>query len=174
MEKGGVPAVVSLPPPPAPMKPGQVAPPPRFVRSGYVDRVIGSDPVMTSVEFQRQLQRLQIGEQDQQAMYRRKNDDNLVGGYTSTGDYYVQKMPEKAHLVTKAPPAGYWPEKQVTSGGFSRTRAPEQPMYMFTSTLEQPMVRPVTGPPGHRFKGITKCRSEWGLRFTGNSRRCTM
>ncbi|KAM1353200.1 hypothetical protein EV1_032550 [Malus domestica] len=116
---------------------------------------IGSwrDPVMTSVEFQRQLQRLQIGEQDQQAMYRRKNDDNLVGGYTSTGDYYVQKMPEKAPPVTTAPPAGYWPEKQVTSGGFSRTRAPEQPMYMFTSAMEQPMVRQVTGPPGHRAIG---------------------
>ncbi|KAM1105925.1 hypothetical protein FF1_002853 [Malus domestica] len=159
MEKGGVPAVVSLPPPPAPTIPGQVAPPPEFVRSGHVDRVIGSDPVVTSVEFQRQLQRLQIGEQDQQAMYRRKNDDNLVGGYTGAGDYYVQKMPEKAPPVTAAPPAGYWPEKQVTSGGFPGTGAPEQPMYMFTSApgggavyhAQPPMVRPVTGPPGQGY-----------------------
>ncbi|TQE09082.1 hypothetical protein C1H46_005465 [Malus baccata] len=107
MEKGGVPAVVSLPPPPAPTIPRQVVRQPGFVRSGHVDRVIGSDPVVTSVEFQRQLQGLQIGEQDQQAMYRRKNDDNLVRGYTSTDDYYIQKMPEKAHPVMTAPSAGY-------------------------------------------------------------------
>ncbi|TQE02588.1 hypothetical protein C1H46_011822 [Malus baccata] len=156
MEKGVVPAAVAPPPPPAPI-PEQVAPPPDFVRSGHTERVIGSDPVVSPVEFQRQLQRLQIGEQDQQAMYGRKNDDNLVGGYSGSGDYYVQKMPEKAPPVTAAPPAGYWPE--ISSGGFPGIGAPEQPMYMLTSApgggavyhAQPPMVRPVTGPPGQEY-----------------------
>ncbi|CAL9021661.1 unnamed protein product [Prunus brigantina] len=157
LEKGGVAAVVPPPPPAVPVVPEHVAPPPEFHRSGHGDRVIGSDPV----EFQRHLQRLQIAEQDhQQAMYRRQVDENLVGGYGGgAGDYYVQKLPEKAPPVTVAPPAGYWAEKQVPSVGFPGTAAPEQPMYMITATTgggamyhaPPPMVRPVTGPPGQGY-----------------------
>ncbi|PRQ24166.1 putative PB1 domain-containing protein [Rosa chinensis] len=166
--KAGV--VVTPPPPPAqPTVPELVAPPPEFqVRSGLGgDRVIGSDPVVNPVEFQRQLQdlqRLQIGDQPDQ-QYRRKSDDNLIGaggggGYgAAAGDYYMQKVPEKLPPVTMSqqisPPAGYWPEKHVAGGGFpgTVTGAPEQqqPMYMISAGgggvyHAPPMVRPVTAP----------------------------
>ncbi|KAJ7946812.1 Octicosapeptide/Phox/Bem1p domain-containing protein [Quillaja saponaria] len=141
--------------------PEPVAPPPEFLaRGGMHDRVIGSDPVMHPVGIQRQLhqelQRLQISEQEQ-AMYQRKSEDNLVGGYPA-GDYYVQKLPEKVPAssfpATTAHPAGYWPEKQVSSGGFPTTVSnapggPEQPVYMVTAPgtfYHAPVVRPATGP----------------------------
>ncbi|KAL6209481.1 hypothetical protein ACLB2K_020423 [Fragaria x ananassa] len=164
--KCGVPAVTS-PPPPAPPT---VLPPPEFqLRSALGDRAVGSDPV----EFQRQLQdlqRLQIGDQPDH-QYRRKSDDSLVGGqggYAAAGDFYnLQKVPEKLPPVTVPPqipaPAGYWPEKHVSSVGFPGTvtgalpEQQQQPMYMVSAGggggvyHAPPMVRSVTGPTGQGY-----------------------
>ncbi|CAK8577913.1 unnamed protein product [Lathyrus sativus] len=84
-------------------------------------------PADDSVEIQRQLQRLQVSESEQ-SLYRR-SVDGFPGGYaaapTPGGDYYLQKMPEKA-APSNSPtavhqPAGYWPEKQFSSDGFPLT-----------------------------------------------------
>lgn len=155
-------------PPPLPQQPPTVpeplVPPPEFhVRAGAGagNRIIGSDQGMNPVEFQRQLQdlqRMQIIEHEQ-AMYRQKSNENIVSGYS--GDYYVQKVPEKLPPMTVPPavsaPPGYWPEKQVSTGGFApQVAAPtgvaEQQMYMIPPPgtavyhhQQQQMVRPVTG-----------------------------
>lgn len=150
----GVAVSSSLPPPAPPtVLPQHVAPPPEFqVRSGLG----GSDPVVSQVEFQRQLQdlqKLQIGDQQQAMPYRRKSDDSLIGGYGAAGDYYMQKAPEKLPPVTMphqiSAPAGYWPEKHVSSVGFPGAPEQQQPMYMISAgggdVYHAPMVRPVTG-----------------------------
>ncbi|WCJ18165.1 Octicosapeptide/Phox/Bem1p family protein [Euphorbia peplus] len=126
------------------------------------DRVMGSDPV----SIQTQLQRMQIREHEQQGMYRKNNsDENLMGGYT--GDYYVQKVPEKSNLtVPVTAPAGYWPEKQMQSGGFQpvpATQIPreqqqqqqQQQVYVFPgptpgAVYHTPMMRQVTGQAGQQ------------------------
>ncbi|KAL2547360.1 uncharacterized protein Fot_08890 [Forsythia ovata] len=60
------------------------------------------------------LERLRI--EEQQGAYRRKNDDNLTGGFAG-GDYY--KVPEKFPPVSiPSGPPGYWPEKQFAGGVF--------------------------------------------------------
>ncbi|KAJ7968345.1 Octicosapeptide/Phox/Bem1p domain-containing protein [Quillaja saponaria] len=170
---------VSLPPvPPAAVKfhdpvPEPVAPPPEFqVRGGMHDRVIGSDPVTHPVEIQRQLQqemqRLQIAEYEQ-AVYRRKCEDNLAGGY-STGDYYVQKLPEKVPssnlTATAQPPGGFWPEKQVSSGGFPTSTAAggqDQQVYMIPTPgtyYHAPMVRQPTGPTTQGYYTVQRMASD--------------
>ncbi|EOX98598.1 Octicosapeptide/Phox/Bem1p family protein, putative isoform 1 [Theobroma cacao] len=101
-----------------------VAPPPP-----PVPEVVGSDHVLNPVEIQRQLQelqRLQIRDQEQLAMYRKKTEEAASLPYT--GEYYAQKLPEKAppvnlpvtlqqHPVT----AGFWPDKQISAGGYPAT-----------------------------------------------------
>ncbi|XP_050364566.1 uncharacterized protein LOC126783188 [Argentina anserina] len=172
--KAGVAAAVTSAVPPPPPASDQLPPPPEFqARSGLGDRVVGSDLVVSPVEFQRQLQdlqRLQIGEQTDHQYHRRKSDDNLVGGggggYGVAGDYFnMQKVPEKLPAVTVPPqvsaPVGYWPEnKHVSSVGFPGTVAgalpdhhQQQSMYMINAGAGgggvyhvPPMVRSVTGP----------------------------
>ncbi|OVA07317.1 Phox/Bem1p [Macleaya cordata] len=96
--------------------------------SGREDRYIGEEQVVSPVEIQRQiheLQRLQIGSQEQSVFYR-NNDDNLTRAYP--GDYYVPKIPENTVPVggpLKVPvapvppsvsvPAAYWPERHITA-----------------------------------------------------------
>ncbi|KDP35946.1 hypothetical protein JCGZ_09918 [Jatropha curcas] len=130
------------------------------------DRVIGSD----HVNIQTQLQRMQIREQEQQNMYRKNSDDNLVGGYP--GEYYVQKLPEKVPPVnlpvnvqpTVTAPAGYWPEKQIATGGYqpapvtvTTTPAPqEQQVYMMAgpapgTVYHTPVMRQVAGQTGQPY-----------------------
>ncbi|KAF2296522.1 hypothetical protein GH714_040519 [Hevea brasiliensis] len=154
-----------VPPPPAPVKVPDL--PETYVGVGHDDRVIGSDPL----NVQTQLQRMQIREQEQQTMYRKNSDDNLVGGYP--GEYYVQKLPDKlppATLpVTVNPavttPAGYWPEKQFTSQGYqpaavtvTTTPAPpeQQQVYVLQgpapgTVYHTPVMRPVTGQTGQQY-----------------------
>ncbi|KAH7517670.1 hypothetical protein FEM48_Zijuj09G0089200 [Ziziphus jujuba var. spinosa] len=171
LEKGAVP-----PPPPQqqPTVPEPLVPPPDFHLRAGANRIIGSDPALNQIEFQRQLhdlQRMHIGEQEQ-AMYRRKSDDNL--GYTTAGDYYIQKVPEKLPPMTAPPavsaPPGYWQEKQVSSGGgfAPQVGAPpgatqqEQPMYMVpapgAALYHQQMVRPVTAPPNQAYYPVPQQR----------------
>ncbi|KAJ9159251.1 hypothetical protein P3X46_024768 [Hevea brasiliensis] len=134
---------------------------------GHDDRVIGSDPV----NLQTQLQRIQIREQEQQTMYRKNSDDNLVAGYP--GEYYVQKLPDKVPPVTSpvtvAPtltaPTGYWPEKQIATGGYqpsavtvTTTPAPleQQQFYVFPGPAQgtvyhTQVMRPVTSQTGQPY-----------------------
>ncbi|KAG8650484.1 uncharacterized protein LOC110619330 [Manihot esculenta] len=134
---------------------------------GHDDRVLGSD----QLNVQTQLQRMQIREQEQQTMYRKNSDENLVGGYP--GEYYVQKLPDKlppATLPVTVPqtmtaPAGYWPEKQFAAGGYqpaavtvTTTPAPpeQQQVYMLPgpapgTIYHTPVMRQVTGQPGQPY-----------------------
>lgn len=158
LEKG-----VAAPPPPQ-VKVNDL--PEVHVGMGHDDRAMGSDPV----NIQTQLQRMQIREQEQQTMYRKNSDDNLVGGYS--GEYYVQKLPDKvppANLPVTLPPtvtapAGYWPEKQMAPGGYqpsavtvTTTPAPsEQQVYMFPgptpgTVYHTPVMRQVTGQTGQPY-----------------------
>ncbi|XP_059653156.1 uncharacterized protein LOC132300187 [Cornus florida] len=149
-----------VPPPPVPVAmklQDQVLEPP------CSDRFTGSDPMQRQIQ---DLQRLHIGGQEQ-AMYRKKSDDNLVGGFP--GEYYVKKMPEKVSPTTApasvpAPvsvPAGYWPEKQFVSGGFqANTAATEQQQVYMISTpagmYHAPMARPVTAPTGQGYYAVQR------------------
>ncbi|KAA8536338.1 hypothetical protein F0562_028816 [Nyssa sinensis] len=126
------------------------------------DRVVAPDPTQRQIQ---DLQRLQIGGQEQ-AMYRRKSDDNLVGGFS--GDYYVQKLPEIVSpptlpmtvQQTVSPPAGYWQENQIVGGGFQATTpGTEQQVYMIpapTGMYHAQMGRPVTGPTGQGYFTIQR------------------
>lgn len=171
LEKSVGVGVVASPPPP-PTVPELSAPAPEYqVMSGGggggVNRVVGLNPPVNQLDIHRQLQKLQIEhehqqqqlhhqqqQQNQQAMYGRKSDENLVGGYAGE-NYYIHKAPEKIPAMTGPPPQGYWQEKQVASGGYpaSHGGAQEHPVYMIPAHgapvyHHQPMVRPVTGPPG--------------------------
>ncbi|GKV26590.1 hypothetical protein SLEP1_g35860 [Rubroshorea leprosula] len=127
LEKGMTP-----PPPvkvhaPVPEVVAQPSPPPPTI-----PEVVVSDHVLNSMEVQRQLhelqmQRMQIREPEPQVMYRKKSDEN--NSVTYAGEYYAQKLPEKAPPVTlqmavqqQVPaPAGYWPEKQIPAPGYPPT-----------------------------------------------------
>ncbi|XP_021903780.1 uncharacterized protein LOC110819012 [Carica papaya] len=181
LEKGMVPPPVkvrdSIPepvatPPPAPLPQPEVP-----VGLAPDDRVIGSDHGLNPVEIQRQLhelQRLQIREQEQQIMYGRKVDDNLVGGpYAEAGGYYAQKLPEKSSPVALPVniqqhlqhSAGFWTDKQIPAGGFPATMTgapgpPEQQVFMipgpapgtvYHAPAPAAMVRPVTAPAGQGY-----------------------
>ncbi|XVE93569.1 hypothetical protein REPUB_Repub01dG0206100 [Reevesia pubescens] len=115
---------------------GMAPPPPMKIRDPVAEtvtppppplpEVVGSDHVLNPIEFQRQLQglqRLQIRDQEQLAMYRKKTEDAASLPYT--GEYYGQKLPEKAPSVTLQQhvpiTAGFWPDKQIYAGGFSAT-----------------------------------------------------
>ncbi|KAF2312269.1 hypothetical protein GH714_029634 [Hevea brasiliensis] len=136
-----------------------------------VDFLFGLDKGSDPVNLQTQLQRIQIREQEQQTMYRKNSDDNLVAGYP--GEYYFQKLPDKVPPVTSpvtvAPtvtaPTGYWPEKQIATGGYqpsavtvTTTPAPpeQQQFYMFPGPAQgtvyhTPVMRPVTSQTGQPY-----------------------
>ncbi|XP_023554167.1 uncharacterized protein LOC111811512 [Cucurbita pepo subsp. pepo] len=167
LDKGGI----ASPSPPVALKlhdplPEPVAPPMESAaRPVPGDRIAVSDPGVHPAEIQRQLQELQrlhISEQEQAAAYRRKPEEhNLMGGYG--GDFYAQKMVEKtpppSAQPTLQPPAGYWSEKQVSSGGFPATMTAtpggqdQPPVYMIHApgavyhSPQHPMVRQVNAPP---------------------------
>ena len=155
------PQVAKLPvPAPEPPVPAEIPP---VVNPGGEGRVFAADLGVNSVEIQRQiqdLQRLQISAQEQ-GMYQRRSDDNMLGGY-SGGDYYVHKMPERAAPPSTMPataPATYWQEKRAPSAGFpasvqSAPGLPDQPVYMIpaqASVYHTPVPRPVTGQTGQGY-----------------------
>ncbi|MBA0828997.1 hypothetical protein Goarm_013620, partial [Gossypium armourianum] len=119
---------------------GMPQPPPVKIRDPVVEpvnpppppipEVVGTDHVLNPVEIQRQLQelqRLQIRDQEQLAMYRKKTEDAASMAYT--GEYYAQKMPEKAPPVNipvtfqqhVPATAGFWSDKPISAGGFPAT-----------------------------------------------------
>ncbi|XVF44905.1 hypothetical protein PTKIN_Ptkin02bG0160800 [Pterospermum kingtungense] len=145
---------VTLPPPPVP-------------------EVVGTNHVLNPVEIQRQLQelqRLQIRDQEQQALYRKKTEEAAPSPYTR--DYFAQNLPEKSPAATVPgtlqqhvqAAGGFWPEKQFSAGGFPATvtTAPgslppsEHPFYMISAPgqapttfyhASQPVPAPATAPP---------------------------
>ncbi|XP_061370849.1 leucine-rich repeat extensin-like protein 3 [Gastrolobium bilobum] len=137
------------------------------------DRVVSSDPNMNHpLEIQRQLQRLQVVE-NEQAAYRRKSEDNVVGNYHA-GDYYVHKLPEKlppSNFPANAPPppqAGYWPEKHVSGEVYSPTvsAAPgggDQPVYVIPapgSFYHAPVMRPPAAPATQGYYTVQRMHSD--------------
>ncbi|KAL0559807.1 hypothetical protein IC582_000184 [Cucumis melo] len=172
------------PPPPVAIKlhdplPEPVAQPIEPVARPFPgDRIAISDPVVHPGEIHRQLQELQrlhISEQEQAAAYQRKSEENnLIGGYG--GEYYTQKPMEKTPQPNAPPslqpPAGYWQEKQVSSGGFPATMTatpggPDQPpVYMIHHpgavyhSPQHPMVRPVTPPPNQGYYAVQRMASD--------------
>ncbi|XP_061358476.1 uncharacterized protein LOC133302675 [Gastrolobium bilobum] len=159
--------------------PEPVAPPPEYQSRGgaAADRVVGSDPNVNPYQRQQQLhqelQRLQISENDQ-TLYRRRSEDGFAGGYGGAGggDYYLQKMQDKApqsNSQANVPqPAGYWPEKQFSGDGFQTTvtTAPgggDQPVYMIPATgtfYHAPMVRPPTAPVNQGYYTVQRMASD--------------
>ncbi|KAK8562786.1 hypothetical protein V6N13_018652 [Hibiscus sabdariffa] len=134
-----------MPPPPPPVKILDPAAEPVNAPPGL--DVAGTDHVLNPVEIQRQLQELQmlqIRDQEQLAMYRKKAEDAASMAYT--GEYYAQKVTEKAPPVNvpvtfqQHVPAtgGFWSDKPISAGGFpaSVTSNPgppppsEHPVYM--------------------------------------------
>ncbi|XP_022727114.1 uncharacterized protein LOC111283027 [Durio zibethinus] len=120
-----------------------------------IPEVVGTDHVFNPVEIQRQLQELQrlhIRDQEQLALYAKKNEDAASLPYTR--EYYTQKLPEKAPPVTvpvnlqqhMQATAGFWSDKQISSGGFPATvtTAPgplpqaEHPVYMIPAPGQVP------------------------------------
>ncbi|CAL5434239.1 unnamed protein product [Camellia sinensis] len=151
-----------MPPPPSPvltkvpdraLEPEVPAPIPN-------DRVIRADQIQD-------LQRLQIGgpgDQDQ-AIYRRRSDDNSV-------DYsYVQKFSENVQPppatspATESSPVGYWPENQISGDVYpATTRGPEQSVYMIqapTGVYHTQMGRPVTGPTGQGYYMVQRMPQQY-------------
>ncbi|KAF5951192.1 hypothetical protein HYC85_009136 [Camellia sinensis] len=188
---------IQAPPPPPP---STVAPPPMAPPPNNVDFLFGLDkgmpvpvpvpvPVAAKVpdpipepeipapppeDHPRQIQdfqRLQIGGQEQ-AMYWRRNDENLIGGF-SGNNYYGQNFSEKlppATLPAAPPPPvsapqGYWPEKQLTGGGVY-TAPPEQQqqqVYMIQTPAgmyHAPMGRQVTGQAGQGYYAVQRMQPE--------------
>ncbi|CAA2956686.1 uncharacterized protein LOC111410690 [Olea europaea subsp. europaea] len=122
----------------------------------FEERSMGSDPIQQHI---RDLERLRIEEQQG---YRRRNDENLAGGFAG-GDYY--KMPEKLPPVSvPSGPPGYWPEKQFAGGVFPpSTLNTEQPVYMIPApagSYPAPMIRQVSGPSGQGFYTVQRMPSE--------------
>ncbi|XP_058771692.1 leucine-rich repeat extensin-like protein 2 [Vicia villosa] len=174
----GIEKVALAPPVVAPVParvPEPVSAPPEYVlRPGLnlnpSDRVIGSDP---GLDIQRQLQRMQIAENEQNA-YRRKSEENhLVGNYPP-GDYYVQKTtPEKFPMTNFTPPppppqqqhhTGYWQEKPVSGEAYPPV-APgggdqPQPVYMVPAPgnyYHAPVMRP---PVSQGYYAVQRMSSE--------------
>ncbi|OMO73754.1 Phox/Bem1p [Corchorus capsularis] len=119
---------------------GMAPPPPVKIRDPVVEpvtpppppvpEVVGSDHGLNPAEIQRQLQelqRLQIRDQEQLAMYRKKAEEAASMPYM--GEYYTQKLPEKAPPVSVPVTlqhhvpvtGGFWPDKQISAGGFAPT-----------------------------------------------------
>ncbi|XP_057977016.1 uncharacterized protein LOC131164079 [Malania oleifera] len=131
------------------------------------DRVIGQDPNMTPADIQRHIQDLQRLQIQDQAVYRRKNEENMTGAYA--GDYYVQKLPEKAppsNIPVTVPatmpvPSAYWPEKH--GGGFPASG--DQAVYMFQGPAgvyhaPAPVGRQVTGQASQQYYPVQRMSNE--------------
>ncbi|XWS54617.1 hypothetical protein CRYUN_Cryun10bG0104100 [Craigia yunnanensis] len=155
---------------------GMTPPPPLKIRDPVaepvtpppppVPEVVGSDHVFNPVEFQRQLQelqRLQIRDQEQLAMYRKKTEDP-VASLPYTGEYYAHKLPGKAPQVSVPvtlqqhvpATAGFWPDKQNSTGGFPATvtttpgpppQQLEHPVYMIQAPGPAPATVYQAPPP---------------------------
>lgn len=141
---------------------------------GSEDRHVVSDPqLMSQAEIQRQiheLQRMQIANQEQAAMYQRKSDEINPRAYV--GDYYTQKVPEK---IAPAPvpvpvqmqiPPTYMPERHMTTAGgvYPMAAAPgaaEHQMYLIqTPTGVYQAVRPVNSPVNQNYYGVQRVVQE--------------
>ncbi|CAI9770038.1 unnamed protein product [Fraxinus pennsylvanica] len=123
----------------------------------FEERSMGTDPIQQHI---RDLERLRI--EEQQGVYRRRNDENPAGGFAG-GDYY--KVPEKLPPVSvPSGPPGYWQEKQFAGGVFpSSTLNAEQPVYMIQApagAYHAPMMRPVSGPAGQGYYTVQRMPSE--------------
>ncbi|GMJ12883.1 hypothetical protein like AT5G09620 [Hibiscus trionum] len=142
-----------MPPPPPPVKILDPAAEP--VNAPPVLDSVGTDHVLNPVEIQRQLQELQmlqIRDQEELAMYRKKAEDAASMAYT--GEYYAHKVPEKAPPVNvpvtfqQHVPAtgGFWSDKPISAGGFPATVTSnpgplppsEHPVYMIPSQGQAP------------------------------------
>ncbi|KAK2983985.1 LOW QUALITY PROTEIN: hypothetical protein RJ640_027310 [Escallonia rubra] len=122
------------------------------------DFLFGSDkgmqlPLQVPVILDPEVPRLRIGEE--RAKYRRKSEENLAGNFT--GDYYVQKMPEKVAPTTlprsaSMPmqiPSSYWPKSQMATRAFpTSTMGSDQQVYMIPAQANiyhaPPSRRPMT------------------------------
>lgn len=132
-----------------------------FPVPGFDDRMMTSDPIQKHIQ---DLQRLRL--EEQQGVYRRKSDDNLVGGFPVGGEYYVHKVPEKVSQVpvqgtVGVPTTGYWPEKQVQGGVFPTST--DQQVYMIPApagAYHAPMVRPMTGPTTQGYYTVQRMAPE--------------
>ncbi|KAE9597105.1 hypothetical protein Lal_00007896 [Lupinus albus] len=117
----GLDKAVAPPPPVAAVKFHDQVPDP--VAPGPVERRVGSDSNVNPIEIQRQLQQMRIAESEQ---YRRRSEDGFSGGFSGgSGDYYMQKLPEKVSPsnspVSVPHHAGFFPERQLSGGGFQPT-----------------------------------------------------
>ncbi|CAI9765409.1 unnamed protein product [Fraxinus pennsylvanica] len=123
----------------------------------FEERSIGPDPIQQHIQ---DLNRLRI--EEQQGVYRRRNDENLAGGFVG-GDYY--KVPEKLPPVSvPSGPPGYWQEKQFTGGVFPASNInTEQPVYMIPApagAYHAPMMRQMSGPAGQGYYTVQRMPSE--------------
>ncbi|KAE8670035.1 fatty acid amide hydrolase-like [Hibiscus syriacus] len=142
------------------------------VNAPPVLEVVAADHGLNPVDMQRQLQelqRLQIRDQEQLAMYRKKAEDAASMAYS--GEYYAQKLPEKAPTVNvpvtfqQHVPAtgGFWSDNPISAGGFPATVTSnpgpppsEHPVYMIPAQgsapgtvyhAPQPISAPAPGAP---------------------------
>ncbi|KAE8672794.1 Octicosapeptide/Phox/Bem1p family protein, putative isoform 2 [Hibiscus syriacus] len=116
---------------------------------------VAADHGLNPADFQRQLQemqRLQIRDQEQLAMYRKMAEDAASMAYS--GEYYAQKLPEKAPPVNvpvnfqQHVPAtgGFWSDKPISAGVFPETVTSnpgppppsEHPVYMISAQGSAP------------------------------------
>ncbi|KAM7479062.1 hypothetical protein LguiA_027275 [Lonicera macranthoides] len=158
-----------MPPPPVPSKlldpiTDSVVPETQILVPAVDEQVIGTDPIHKHIQ---DMQRLRIAEE--QAVYRRKSDENLAAAFS--GDYYVQKMPEKASPtalqgtvpVTLPIPAGYWPENQIPTGVYPPTTVgADQQVYMIQApagVYHAPMSR-MAGPNGQGYYTMQRMQPE--------------
>lgn len=149
--------------------PDPVAPVPEYLPRGPLpDQVIGSE----TVEIQRQLQRMQVAENDQ-TLYRRRSEDGFSGGYAPAaggggGDYYSHMIPENVARsdspVTVPPPGGYWQEKQFPGDGFpTGSGGRDQPVYMIPAQggfYQAQMMRPPTAPVTQGYYAVQRMTSD--------------
>ncbi|KAL6964191.1 hypothetical protein U1Q18_035249 [Sarracenia purpurea var. burkii] len=140
------------PPPPPPMtaKIQDTTPELEIQVPPLEERIIAADPIQMQIQ---DLQRLQIGAQDQ-AMHRRRNDDNLVGGFTPP-----LTLPANLPAAVSTPP-GYWPENHVAGVVYpGTTPVPDQSMYMISApagVYHAPMGRPMTGPANQGYYAVQR------------------
>ena len=162
--------------PPLPVKLQDPTPPPTVpdvlpkdysVRSdpGSEDRHVVGDPVVSPVDIQRQiqeLQRMQIASQEQ-AMFQRKSDESNTRPYPA--EYYAQKIPEKLVQAPQPVPVTYWPERQMTTGGYqvAASTGTEQSVYLIHTSAgvyQAPGLRPMTGQLAQPYYGMPRVVSD--------------
>ncbi|KAG9440062.1 hypothetical protein H6P81_020227 [Aristolochia fimbriata] len=106
---------------------------------GKEDRQIGGgEQSVSPAEIQRQiheLQRLQIANQEQAAMYQRRSDEGLPR--VVPAEYYAPKSSQEKMApppvnvtVPQAVTAAYWPERQLPAGAIQSVNGTDQPVYL--------------------------------------------